>query len=104
MFVARKIGRDALSIFLHAMGQQQGHWYATLLPPTSCNFDECHCLAFPSLSKLTFVDVEIIRDVLCQCGLYSVMPMVWVELIRENELEEVEVLHVFIMHKKRIYI
>ncbi len=63
MFVARKIGRDALSIFLHAMGQQQGHWYATLLP---------------------------IRDVLCQCGLYSVMPMVWVELIRENELEEVE--------------
>jgi hypothetical protein len=32
------------------------------------------------------------------------MPMEWTEFIREYELEEVDVLHFFIMHKKKIYI
>jgi hypothetical protein len=30
--------------------------------------------------------------------------MAWAEFIREYQLEEVEVSHFFIMHKKRIYI
>jgi hypothetical protein len=111
MSVARRLGWDALSNFLHAMDQQGAHWYAILSPAASCNLDDCHCLAFPSLSKLTSVDEEIIGEVLCQCGLawyrsntgYSVMPMAWAELIRKYQLEEVEVLHFFIMCKKRIY-
>jgi hypothetical protein len=112
MSVARRLGRDALSIFLCAMDQQRAHWYTILSPAASCNLDDRHCLAFPSLSKLTSVDEEIIREVLCQCGLaqfrsntgYSVMPMAWAEFIREYQLEEVEVSHFFIMRKKRIYI
>jgi hypothetical protein len=112
MSVVRRLGQDALSNFLHAMDQQWAHWYTILSPAASCNLDDCHCLAFPSLSKLTSLDEEIIREVLCQCGLvryrsntgYSVMLMAWVELIREYQLEEVEVLHFFIMRKKRIYI
>jgi hypothetical protein len=112
MSVARRLGWDALSIFLRTMDQQRAHWYVILSPAASCNLDDRHCLAFPSLSKLTSVDEEIIREVLCQCGLawyrsntgYSVMPMAWAEFVREYQLEEVEVSHFFIMLKKRIYI
>jgi hypothetical protein len=58
------------------------------------------------------VDEEIIREVLCQCGLvwyrsiagFSLMLMAWAELIIEYQLEEVEVLLFFSMRKKRTFI
>jgi hypothetical protein len=97
--------------FMHS-GQAASTLVCNTITCCLLQLNDCHCFAFPSLSKLTSLDEEIIREVLCQCGLvqyrsntgYYVMPMEWTEFIREYELEEVDVLHFFIMHKKKIYI
>jgi hypothetical protein len=112
MAEVRKHGRVAIAEFLHAMGRQRAHWYAILTPTDACKLDNQHSLAFPSLSKLTSVDEEILRVLFHHCGLvqyrrnsgYSILDIAWSELIREFYLDEVEVSHLFINKKRRIYI
>ncbi len=69
MSVRKRLSWDARANFLCALDHQKAHWYAILLLAASGNLDDHHCLAFPLLLKLTSVGEEIIRDVLCQCGL-----------------------------------
>jgi hypothetical protein len=111
MSEVRKLGRDAIADFLRAMGRQRAHWYAILTPNDACQLDRRHSLAFPSFSKLTSVDEEIIRVLFRHCGLvqyrsntgYSVMDMAWADFIREYYLEEeVEVSHLFLLRRRRI--
>ncbi len=113
MSEVRKLGRDAIADFLRAMGRQRAHWYAILTPNDACQLDRRHSLAFPSFSKLTSVDEEIIRVLFRHCGLvqyrsntgYSVMDMAWADFIREYYLEEeVEVSHLFLLRRRRIYV
>jgi hypothetical protein len=95
------------------MEQQKAHWYSIILTAIPDDLDDCHHAAFPSLSRLSNIDEDIICEVLRQAGLvrytsnygYSVMPLAWTEFIREYNLEEeVEVTHFFIRRRKRIYI
>ena len=85
----RKQGRDAVADFLQALEQQKAHWYSIILTAIPDDLDDCHRATFPSLSRLSNIDEDIIRGVLWLAGLarytrnygYSVMPLAWIEFI-----------------------